>query len=312
VWAQNRAGTDVPDFDVFARVLGTTEDELISCAAPPQRNVRLATNGDTTLAAWLESRTSSLSQVRVGCFTRDGVPLDGEGIVVGAQAVSLSATFDGRNYIVAWGSPTNAGFPDRVSWDGSDARPRIAWSGSRWLVAWEHTKPLPPGPNPPTGAPPPAPSHDVRAARLTPSLELLDPVEIVIANTPSGDATRPSVASNGIDFLVAWSDRELGIRARRVASDGTLGDPVAFSRGTAPSVAMHGSDYVVAWIDRSDIVVAPLAAPSLRVPLAASADGSSGVTLLGTFAAYDRLNGDDVPRGFLRAYTLARPRPARH
>jgi hypothetical protein len=69
----------------------------------------------------------------------------------------------------------------------------------------------------------------------------------------------PSVASNGTDYFVMWSDI-LGVGGRdiygsRVASDGTVLDPAGIAVSTAasgqqrPSVASNGTSYFAAWQD---------------------------------------------------------------
>lgn len=70
------------------------------------------------------------------------------------------------------------------------------------------------------------------------------------------DATVPAVATNGIDFLVAWQEPG-AIRATRIARDGhrlEAGSIPIFTNvvapecsGTAPDLAWNGSSYLVAW-----------------------------------------------------------------
>ena len=87
------------------------------------------------------------------------------------------------------------------------------------------------------------------------------PVSGALPLTPpvAGPAAHPQnqavVATNGTDFLVVWADEAPGndIYAARVASDGTLLDPIpillpaTFARDFAPRVLWNGSNYVVVY-----------------------------------------------------------------
>jgi hypothetical protein len=72
----------------------------------------------------------------------------------------------------------------------------------------------------------------------------------------AGFQSDPASATNGRDFLLAWSDSRSGneaIYATRVAADGSVLDPEgillsnANERSWSPSVAWTGSSYIVAW-----------------------------------------------------------------
>ena len=99
--------------EVFARLVGERgEGALVSRAAAAQRGVKLATDGATVFAVWLEQQAgipplhapAPYPSVRCGRFTRDGVALDGDGIVLGQSGSSdnVAVTFDGHDYLVAW------------------------------------------------------------------------------------------------------------------------------------------------------------------------------------------------------------------
>lgn len=135
-----------------------------------------------------------------------------------------------------------AGFPvARTS--GIKRSPRVASNGVDYLVVWQDER----------GATP-----DIYGARVSGAGVALDPTGIAIANA-AGRQLVPVVASNGVDYLVAWQDFRSGttsdIHGARVSSAGAVLDPggrvisaVTNSEQT-PSVASRGADYLVTWLD---------------------------------------------------------------
>ena len=135
-----------------------------------------------------------------------------------------------------------------------------ARAGDLYLVVWEEHDLTPPEQTPYPG--PAATTPDIRGARVRASDgAVLDNPSLCIACGP-GSQSKPSVASNGSDFLVAWNhvppgfsrgDSGNAIQSVRVrGSDGAvLGSPVSHTpddlrRGT-PSVASDGSNFLLAW-----------------------------------------------------------------
>jgi len=86
----------------------------------------------------------------------------------------------------------------------------------------------------------------LRATRLDPQLEILDPAGFEFS--PEGYS--PSIATNGRDFLVAWSDG-LAMRAQRVhvsgavLGDGAKVDPVVSGTIITASAAWDGNHFLV-------------------------------------------------------------------
>jgi hypothetical protein len=120
--------------------------------------------------------------------------------------------------------------------------PSVAWNGDMWLVVWEDNL---------TDA-------NLLGARVSRSGVLLDPVSIPIATSPNSES-EPSVASNGDDFLVVWTNRGSGdedVFGARVGSGGTVLDPGGFLISPAgpfeqqnPAVVGTGGlGYFVAWV----------------------------------------------------------------
>src|SRR5438552_905572 len=99
--------------------------------------------------------------------------------------------------------------------------------------------------------------HDIMAARVTKSGQLLDPIGIPVC-TSVGTQLYPAVASDGRDFLVVWwdfrtRDNRPVIFGARVAADGRVLDHDGFrisevnEYGAWPFVASNGSEYLVTW-----------------------------------------------------------------
>jgi hypothetical protein len=98
---------------------------------------------------------------------------------------------------------------------------------------------------------------DVFGARLSSSGVLLDSAGIPISLEPVNQ-TRPSVAFNGADFLVVWSDtrtNDYDIHAARVSRDGIVLEPHGFAVYSGaelqqfPSVAAFDTLCLVVWQD---------------------------------------------------------------
>jgi hypothetical protein len=118
--------------------------------------------------------------------------------------------------------------------------PRVAWGGGQYLVVWNEWRAEP---------------GDVSGTRVTPEGEVLDLGGIPILIQPE-QQLYPTVASDGEDFLVVWTDyADYGVYGKRVAAEGTVLDPApirispAAVEGESPSVSWGGENYFVAWTD---------------------------------------------------------------
>jgi len=132
--------------------------------------------------------------------------------------------------------------------------PRMAWNGSEWLVVWEKLIEMP------WLGPVPIYRGNVYAERLSSALVFEDPQPIAIALSPdpnwNTDERQPIVATDGRDFLVAWTrgwpdadGHGMGIRIRPVGADGSVGAPAQLVEGeaTAHSVVWDGAHYAIAY-----------------------------------------------------------------
>ncbi len=204
--------------DIYARrvnAAGVLQDGaalVVSKGAGSQTAPSVASNGTDYLVAWQDNRTAEQWDVYANRVTAAGVVQDGGGFVVS------SAT-------------------------GAQAAPSVASDGAGYLVAWGDSR---------SGN-----GDDIYASRVSASGVVQDATGISVSAAP-GSQDYPSVASNGLDYLVAWQDGRGSTRdiyASRVSAAGVVQDNAGFAVSTAagnqerPSVASNGSDYLVGWLD---------------------------------------------------------------
>lgn len=194
--------------------------------------------------------------------------------------------------------------------------PRAAWNGTELLVVWREMFG-----SQNTLLAPPTYRSNVRAARVSPSMTLLDPDPLRIAVSDDQDNTMPQVASDGRDFLVAWTRTGVDVRARTVRADGTLGDVIpALGKGTASSMVWDGQRYAVAFSSYAgntfvrrigDALQIVNDGPDLTYDASLATPGGGAL-----IAAYDRVASEPVygtvPRVFVKGVSGAvRVRPVR-
>src|SRR5262249_4872295 len=189
----------------------------------------------------------------------------------------------------------SADLPIAVAPGGTNtASPRVAWNGSEFLVVWSQLDATY--------------RAEIRAARVSPSMTVLDPQPLSLEVGNDSDFT-PLVASDGRDFIVAWTVGAGGaVRVRGVSAGGTLGNVTALGPGTASSLAWTGHDFALAYSTSAGrALVRHLGGCAvLRVP--ASADETFAPTLAVLngvlLAAYDRTASEpvygSVPRVFIK------------
>jgi hypothetical protein len=162
--------------------------------------------------------------------------LDPTPIAIADGAGGPSVASDGAGFLVTWtgigglwGTPVGADgtLPDPAgALITDDAYPygsgSVAWSGTRYLVAWTRREPgFPAG-------------LDVYAARVRRDGSVEDPAGIPVA-TGVGDQQVPVVAG-GRPFLVAWRDWRWGsedVWAARIDDDGTVLDVPSLAIATS-------------------------------------------------------------------------------
>jgi hypothetical protein len=195
----------------------------------------------------------------------------------------------------------------------------VAWNGTTWLLAWEEEaiqKPYLGGPNPND------PWHVMRAARLSAALIPLDTQPITISEPYMG-ILQPRVASDGRDFLVAWSapyGSTPRVFAQRFLSTGAPAnaETLLFS-GYVRDLVWDGRNYNLAFQSSTtagDLAVARLGAAGQPLEtLAISTTSAGSVSLIPTgngriLAAYTRIAFEPLYSGVERAF-VGTPYPAR-
>jgi len=266
VWADKRSGS----WDIYgARVApnGMVLDPsgiLISTAANHQRYPSVAFDGINYLVVWEDERNGSYCFDIYGArVTTSGTVLDPEGIPISVAPnwqESPSITFDGTNYLVVWednrSSPWDI-YGARVAPNGMvldtsgilistaanhQRYPSVAFDGINYLVVWEDNR---------------ISNRHIYGARVAPSGTVLDPEGIPISTTAHSQAS-PSIAFDGINYLVVWSEYRSDshyIYCARVTTSGTVLDPEGILISTTahslsyPFIAFDGTNYFVVWND---------------------------------------------------------------
>jgi hypothetical protein len=168
----------------------------------------VAVGGGMRLVVWCDARRpGGRGDIYAARVTPDGVVLDTRGLVIDA-------------------SP------------GAHSAPKVAWDGTRFLVAW-----VDPG--------------GVRAARVDTSGHLLDAAPLVVVDDPEVEAPL-AIVFDGANHVIAWGNgggqSGLGdVYAARVSPAGRLLDapPIALDaspgRQADPALAWDGTRFVAAW-----------------------------------------------------------------
>ncbi|HVK68062.1 MAG TPA: hypothetical protein VM694_26565, partial [Polyangium sp.] len=261
VWEDARPGSTNDIWGARLSSTGTVLDAAgfaISGGTNSQYVPVVAANGVDWLVAWQDRRNGSGNDdIFASRVSSAGAVLDAGGIPVAAAAgnqTNPAIAADGTNWLVTWRDTTSTEiFATRVAPSstvldpagiklstGGGLLPAVAYNGTNYLVAW--TKP--------TNA------NDIFASRVTPAGAVLDagalaiPVSAVVGSAE----TNASVASNGVDWFVAWNDAS-DVRGARVNAAGTVLDVVGISVSSAantqniPATAWDGTQYWVVWQD---------------------------------------------------------------
>ena len=256
VWTDRRNGLDYTEAARVARNGALLDQRPIVLDGNPSRpgynlEASAASDGQSYLVVWAVG-----SDLFTSVVTSSGDVLSPPRRV--HAGFDAAVAFDGTNYLVVWAENRfPAGFfiyAARVSRDGEvldpdgilvaqDAyfAPKVAFNGTNYLVVWG--------------------TEALFGKRIGRDGHVLDEQPISLAAT-GGDPYNPdnAVASDGVDWLVAWSRESPGsIVGTRVGADGAVLDPGGIlisspqrnKRG--PAIAFAGRNYLVAWADDRDL-----------------------------------------------------------
>jgi hypothetical protein len=220
-----------------------------------------------SLVVWAEPRGRS-TDIYGARVSADGRVLDRRGIRISTakhDQAHPSVAFDGTNYLVVWTDDRSKGRHDaferpdvygaRVTEAGvvldragipiSTARsyqgtPSVAFDGSNFLVVWDDSR---------TG------TMDIYGTRVSRTGAVLNRRGFTISKARN-EQTDPSVAFDGTNYFVVWSDsrsRSEDIVGTRITTESKVLDPggLWISRGggplARPSVAFGMRNYLVTW-----------------------------------------------------------------
>ena len=269
VWQEGWLVGDYPDL-YGARVSqsGAVLDSSgipISTAANQQVLPSVAYGSGDYFTVWSDDRNGGQFDVYGAMVDPSGGMLDLSGILIcGASGnqEQPAVAFGDPAYLVVWRDGRNGSdqqiYGTRVSQSGtvldssfvisSGAHrtdyPAVTFGRDNYLVAWMDNR---------NGWP-----RSIWGARVDASGSVLDTSGITIS---AGEISHryPSVASDGTDYLVVWSDTRPGsgvnIYGARVSGSGavldTSGIPIStiVNDQTNPSVAFDGTNYLVVWQD---------------------------------------------------------------
>lgn len=184
----------------------------------------------------MKARTRAIFALACAAGCTGGVPSEGPG--------GASSEWAGRGSVRPLALPpppsdivvSTTGYPYSA--------PAIAWDGSNWLVVWEDLR------NDDV-------FHGVYGARVSADGVLLDTDGIPISTRAEGEGS-PTVAHDGSNYLVAWSDgrgTSADVYGARVSASGTVLDPDGVRISTSESdelnarVAGGASGWFVVWYE---------------------------------------------------------------
>jgi hypothetical protein len=281
-----------PQQDVL-RIDGTGAVIAISTIAGS--NLRIASNGSQRVGVWIDA----LGAVEAAFLTPNGA--------LASMPVWLAVPPTGQPLTTL-------------------ANVSVAWNGTIWLATWEEQiHPLP------TGAPPPQfpyvvtlPSIAIRGVRLSAALTPLDTQPITIASTQKNDIRSSHVASDGNDFLVAWStDR---VRVRRMSASGVPDVETPLAIGNVHDLVWDSVSYNLAFAtglqpftpftpgDLAVVQLSPSGQPLQTLVISATPDDDRSASLVPigigrVLAAYTRVAYEPLYAGVERAFVTT-PHPA--
>jgi hypothetical protein len=286
VWSDTRnartSGRDILALRLDPTGLPLDPTPIPVCTAPNlQADPAVACDGTNFLVVWTDYRNTPAYWMQADIFAAfvspNGLttPADGFPVCRATNDQTLPAVaFLQTNYWVAWQDCRNS-LPTTQRFDIFGARvaarsafdpgplaidpvgipictnvtaqytPALAANGPTALVVWSDYRHS-------------STSSRIYGSRVTDEGSVLDPAGLRLC-TFNSNQSAPTLAANGLDYLVAWADARNGtaytpdIYAAHVAPDGLPQPPAGFPLRIAqgpqnnPTVAFDGSDFLVVW-----------------------------------------------------------------
>lgn len=234
--------------------------------AARQSTSAIASNGNQALMAWLEPIHATAGRLFVRRFDRAGNALDPQPVFAGPEAAFLTkigVAFTGRAWLVVWQkdnalnsrvlmrriSPDGALLDDAPIDLGVGSEPAIASNGTVAVVAVTYPR-----------------RSGVGILRLSADGERLDSDFVPMVET---QAQHAALATNGTEFLLAFTAGSAAIFGRRLDASGRSIDaaPFAIAAGpqyeSNPAVASDGTDFLVVYTQHTP---RPMVDPPLTEP----------------------------------------------
>lgn len=245
---------------LFYTIDGRSTSQVVALESEriAESSISVAAMGERVMVAWPRNLRTKADPDIYAAFVETDTQQTGNAFLIsrsaaGQHAVTLSA---GRNLVAVWVESRLALPEIRVS--AADANgifvedrpihtspaaqgaPAIASNGSEFLVVWKESDPLS--------------FARILAKRVDASGVPVEGSEIVLSTNACASLTAPVVASDGRDFLVAWSECQAsGNRQLFAASihNGVAGQPQVIAEGVmsfdAGGIAWNGADYLMTW-----------------------------------------------------------------
>jgi hypothetical protein len=249
-------------------------------------DMRIASNGSTTVAVWADCR--------------DGIS---------------AAMLDANGALAS--NPVTAGVvPAPQLW--AVAHPSLAWNGAAWLVTWEEQYALI------SSSYAYYQTFAIRAARLSGALTLLDTQPIALTPPTQTLFSSSHLASDGHDFLAVWRDSTT-IHTRPISASGVPSEDRTIAgvkspqdlvwNGTSYSLAFASMDGNFAPVDLALMHLRSSGEPIDSQIISATPDEERSAALLpigggGALAAYTRVAHEALYGGVERVF-VAIPHAAR-
>jgi hypothetical protein len=231
-------------------------------------NASVASNGSGSLVVWSDGRNDpGACDIYGARVTQDGVVLDTAGIAIRADAGAglqflPKVASDGNDYFVVWQDcsilywkargarvtrdgvvlDTAGVYVGPGSWSRDQMTPAVAFGDSNYLVVWIDVWN----------------GNNLFGGRVTPAGAVLDTGFSVTENW--GWECSPTIAFDGVNFLVAWNDTNSSQPKADVWGDRISQTGVRINRHdllfsaitntqTSPAIAFDGTNYLLVWED---------------------------------------------------------------